>query len=189
MSSLRKSIKMSIENYNFKKYNQELVDHLARHLQGSQTTGSHFMKKSFPTAKSLIDFAYEHLQEYNGNKLVKSVDAGKTIGYDSLISLDNLPESATISQEPRGRDGYLANMVRGVEKQPTNKMIIIAGPINEINHGFYTIYPGEIAPPFPVDKDKLVEMKYSGKELIDQIELNQSYEDFWNNHGFVVEDK
>lgn len=180
---------MAIKNYNFQKYNQELVDHLARHLQGSQTAGSHFAKGAFPTAKSLIDFAYGHIQEYDGSKLVKSIEAGKTIGYDSLVSLDNLPESASVSQEPRGRDGYLANMVRGVKKQPTSSMVIIAGPIDEANHGFYTIYPGEIAPPFPATKEKLAEMGYAGKDLEEQIKVNQDYKAFWDNHGFVVEDQ
>ena len=178
---------MPIENYSFTKYDQELIDHLARHLQGSQTAGSHFIKGAFPTAKSLIDFAYEHIQEYDGSKLVKSVDAGKTIGYDSLVSLENLPKFARVSQELRGRDGYLVNMVRGVEKQLTNKMVIIAGPTDEANHGFYTIYPGEIAPPFPASKEKLIEMGYSSKDLDEQVKLNESYKRFWDNHGFVKE--
>ncbi len=180
---------MAIKDYSFTKYNQELIDHLVRHLQGSQTAGSHFIKGAFPTAKSLVDYAHEHIQEYDGDKLVKSVDTGKTIGYDSLVSLENLPESASVSQEPRGREGYLANMVRGVEKHPTSKMVIVAGPIDEANHGFYTIYPGEIAPPFPATREKLEEMGYSGKDLEEQVKVNKGYKEFWDNHGFVIGEK
>ncbi|MBU0894531.1 MAG: hypothetical protein KKF48_01060 [Nanoarchaeota archaeon] len=69
-------------------------------------------------------------------------------------------------------------MVKGVEKQPTNKRVIVAGPIDEANHGFYTIYPGEIAPPFPATRGKLEEMGYFGKDLEEQVKVNKSYKEF-----------
>lgn len=179
---------MALEDFDFVKYEPKQMEHITRHLEGSDTAGSHFSKAAFPTAKELVDYAYEHIQDYLGQKLVREVDAGRTIGYDGLISLENLPQEARVSQEPRGRDGYSTNVVRGVQKNPTSKIVIVAGPLREEGkHGLYTIYPGTNAPPFPATKEKLIEMGYSGEELDTQVKINQTYKEFWDNHGFIVD--
>ena len=179
---------MALKDYNFVKYESEQMEHIARHLEGSETAGSHFAKGAFPTAKDLIDYAVEHIQDYSGQRLVREIDAGRTIGYNSLTLLEGLPEQSRISQEPRGREGYLTNIVRGVAKLPTSQMVVVAGPLrNDGEHGFYTIFPGKNAPSFPLTGKKLSEMGYSGKELEEQIKLNQSYKDFWDNHGFIAD--
>ena len=178
---------MEIKENNFVKYNLETLEHIERHLDGSQTAGSHFAKGSFSDARALIDYAYEHIQDYSGERTVKEIDVGRTIGYNSLVDLTEIPESIEVRQEPRGRDGYLVNMVNGVSKKPTGKMVIVAGPLGEGKHGFYTIYPGENAPPFPADEEKLKELGYEGEELVKQIEINKGYKEFWENHGFVKE--
>tara|TARA_Y100000310_G_scaffold342128_1_gene443905 strand:- start:6126 stop:6662 length:537 start_codon:yes stop_codon:yes gene_type:complete len=178
---------MTIKDYNFVRDSPEIMEHLARHLDGSTTQGSHFMQEAFPNARALIDYALQHIQDYQGKKTVKEVDAGRNIGYDSLVSLENLPENTSITEQPRGRDGYLVNIVESVKKQPTSNIVIVAGPIDEERHGFYTIYPGQNAPPFPVTKEKLKEMGYEGEELQRQVEVNKTYAEFWDTHGFVGE--
>jgi len=179
---------MAIENYNFIKYSPELEEHLNRHLSGSQTAGSHFSREAFDSAKSLIDFAYEHVKDYDGKRVVREIDMGRDIGYDSLVQLSELPPEAQVTLEPRGRDGYLANIVRGVSKPTTRNMVIVAGPLREEGtHGFYTIFPGQNALPFPATREKLVEMGYSGDSLEDQVKINEGYENFWKNHGFIVD--
>jgi hypothetical protein len=180
---------MALKEYDFVKYEPKQMEHLERHLEGSETVGSHFARGAFPTAKDLIDYACGHIQDYAGQRLVREVDAGRTLGYDSLTSLDGLPEQAITSQEPRGKDGYLVNVVRGIEKSPTSQVVVVAGPLREKDkHGFYTIFPGQNAPSFPATREKLEEMGYSGEELERQTEINEQYEEFWNSHGFVAED-
>jgi len=116
------------------------------------------------------------------------VDTVRTICYDSLIELSNLPSEAMVTKEPRGRDGYLVNIVRGIEKTSTSRIVIVAGPLREQGkHGFYTIFPGQNAPSFPATREKLVEMGYAGEELEAQVKANESYREFWNNHGFVAD--
>jgi len=178
---------MVLKDYDFVKYEPKQMEHLARHLEGSETAGSHFSKGAFPTARDLIDYAVEHIQDYAGQRLIKEINAGRTIGCDALISLEDLPEQAKVSQEPRGRDGYLANIVRGISKIPTSRMVIIAGPLGEDKHGFYTIFPGQNAPSFPLTREKLVEIGYVGEELERQVKLNQTYQEFWNQHGFITD--
>ena len=78
---------MALSDYDFVKYEPKQMEHLARHLEGSQTAGSHFSKGAFPTAKDLVDYALEHIQDYSGQRLVREIDAGRIIGYDSLVEL------------------------------------------------------------------------------------------------------
>jgi hypothetical protein len=179
---------MALSNYDFIKYDPKQMEHLARHLEGSETAGSHFSRGVFPTAKDLVDYAVEHIQDYSGQRLVREIDAGRTIGYDALTSLESLPTPARVSQEPRGKDGYLVNLVRGVEKSPTSRMVVVAGPLREQGkHGFYTIFPGQNAPSFPATREKLSEMGYSGEELEKQVQANQQYAKFWNDHGLIAD--
>jgi len=66
-------------------------------------------------------------------------------------------------------------------------MVVVAGPLGEDKHGFYTIFPGENAPSFPATREKLVEMGYEGTELDDQLEANRQYKEFWDSHGFIAD--
>lgn len=179
---------MALKDHEFVRDDQKQIDHLERHLEGSETQGSHFARGAFQSAEDLIEYACEHIQDYAGERLVKEVETGRIIGYDSLVRIKDLPDEAVISQEPRGRDGYLVNIVRGIQKTPTSKMVIVAGPLKEQEkHGFYTIFPGTNAPSFPVTRERLIEMGYSGEELERQTQINQSYKEFWDNHGFIVD--
>jgi hypothetical protein len=178
---------MALEDYNFVKYDEEKMTHLDRHLEGSVTTGSHFKKGVFPNSKSLIDYALGSINDYEGKRMVKEVECDKIVGYDSLISLDNLSENIKITREPRGKNEYLVNIVEGIDKTPTTDMVIVAGPLDETEHGFYTIFPGKNAPSFPVTREQLVEFGYEGQGLEDAVKQNKNYKEFWDNHGFVKE--
>jgi hypothetical protein len=179
---------MTLSEYDFVKYDPKQMEHIERHLEGSQTAGSHFAKGAFASARDLANYACEHIQDYAGQRLVREVDVERTIGYDSLVELENLSAEAVVTQEPRGRDSYLVNVVRGVKKTPTKQIVVVAGPLREQGkHGFYTIFPGQNAPSFPVNREKLAEMGYSGEELEKQVKLNETYKEFWDNHGFVAD--
>jgi len=178
---------MGIEDYNFEKYNPEQLAHLERHLEGSETHGSYFIKGAFPDARSLVDYASEQIRDYIGKRLVKEVDVGRQVGYDSLVELGSLPPEAVVTQELLGREDYLVNIVRGVPKRPTSQVVVVAGPIGEDKHGFYTIFPGENAPSFPATREKLAQMGYEGRELDKQVEANRQYKEFWDSHGFVAD--
>ena len=179
---------MTLDDMNFDAYNAKQLDHIGRHLDGSEVAGSHFSAGSFTDARALVDHALTHIQDYNGQVLVREVDMGREVGYDAVVSLEGLPERATVTTEPRGRNEYLANMVSGVAKNPTNWMTIIAGPFNSEGtaHGFYTIHPGKSAPPFPMNEKELSET-YKGDELAEKIELNKTHKQFWDTHGFIKE--
>jgi len=101
---------MGIEDYSFEKYNPGQLAHLERHLEGSETHGSYFTKGAFLDARSLVDCASEQIQDYAGERLVREVDVGRPIGYNSLIELGSLPAEAVVTREPRGKDDYLVNM-------------------------------------------------------------------------------
>ncbi len=176
---------MTINELNFDAYRTDQLEHIERHLAGSEVAGSHFSAGSFESARVLVDFALQHIQDYKGQVLVREVDLEREVGYDAVVSLEGLSEGANVTQEPRGRNEYLANIVSGVPKNPTNWMTIIAGPFGDDQHGFYTIHPGKSAPPFPVFEPELKEAGYEGAELTKQVKLNKDYAQFWEAHGFV----
>ena len=184
---------MSADEFNFVKYRPELVEHLKRHLEGTDTLGSYFLKGSFPDAKSLIDFAYDQIkEEYRGERLEKAVDLGRHIGYDCVVKISELPENVEIKQEPRGRNEYMVNVAYGAEKEETSQMVIVAGPLGKDEdgieiHGFYTIFPGKVAPPFPATREQLIEWGYEGEALERAVKENEKYKKFWDEHAFVKE--
>lgn len=181
---------MALDEYNFVKYDPNQMEHLERHLEGSHVQGSHFKRGAFPDAKTLVDFALQHIQDYNGQRTVVEVDLDHIVGYDSVVSTEDLPESATVTKEPRGRNEYLANVIDGAAKKPTNHMVIVAGPLKEQGkHGFYTIFPGQNTPPFPATEEQLREWGYKDAELQKAAEENKQYAAFWETHGFVRENQ
>ncbi len=177
---------MAIDEFDFIKYNEGLVKHIERHLEGSVVTGSHFKRNAFPDAKALIDCALEYVGDYNGQRTEVVADLGRVIGYDALVRLDDLPSEANVIREPRGIGEYMANVVEGVPKMETTQMVVVAGPLREEGkHGFYTIFPGKNAPPFPVGEEQLKEWGYTGKTLNDALETNKGYEAFWKKHALI----
>jgi hypothetical protein len=177
---------MALEDYDFVRYDEAQMAHIQEHIEGKSTLGSHFRRDAFPNAKALIDFACEQVREYNGKRTIVEFDLDREIGYDSLVSLQELDSRVQVTKEPRGRSGYLVNVVTGVEKKPTRHIVIVAGPLKqESKHGFYTIFPGINAPPLPATREQLLSMGYKDEELEKAVELNKQYEDFWAKHAFV----
>jgi len=206
-------VKMAIDDFEFDRYNEEQLAHIERHLDGSDVTGSHFRKGAFESAKALVDFAAERIAHlYNGRRMVLETRVvlpdREPLGYDALISFDELADQLMIegetkgvrharvrsrlSVEPRGRNEHEAYVIQNewVRKKPTNTMVIVAGPLGDSGkHGFYTIFPGKSAPPFPASREQLREMGFGGLALEDAVKLNLKYDDFWQQHAFVKEYK
>ena len=181
---------MVLKDYNFVRYDPKQIEHIERHLEGSCTTGSHFTRGAFSSARDLVDYACEHIQDYAGEKIVREVDVGRDIGYDALVLLRDVdPGFNSVSRESRGGNDFSVSVVRGfphLPKKKTRQMVVVAGPLgNTDKHGFYTIFPGTNTPSFPLTREKLVEIGYSGAKLEKQVELNKSYREFWDRYGFI----
>ncbi|MBI4896145.1 MAG: hypothetical protein HY832_01205 [Candidatus Aenigmarchaeota archaeon] len=174
---------MGIADFDFVKYDQKLLEHLKRHLEGSGIPGSYFLKGVFPTAQSVVDYALDQIADnYHGKLLIQQVDAGCVIGYDNLVPLDALPKEAEVLQEPR--DGRMVYVVGGIEQRPTTVVTIIAKPQEDGRHGFETIYPGTYAPLFPMTEEEL-QSEYSRDALSQAFAENEVSTKFWKTHGFV----
>ena len=150
-----------IEDYNFVKYDPEFMEHLDRHIRGSETVGSTFTGEL--DARAIVDYAFEKIKKgYGGKKIVLEVDVGFVVGLEGVTMLSRLSRGTKV--EKTIRDGkYEVNVVQGIKKRPTSRLVIVAGPLEPVSkgrHGFITIYPGMCCP-----------------DLDDR--------EFWKNHAFI----
>lgn len=150
---------MTINNFNFVKYDPEFMLHLLRHFPGSEAMGSTFYDYFLPP-EQLVDLSVAYIsREYNGVNLTKEVDFPFDIGLEGVISVYDVPPWLEIRTELR--DGiYQVNVVNGLDKKPTRHLVIKAGPLGNGTHGFKAIFPGMFCP-----------------ELYDK--------EFWKDHVFV----
>ncbi|OGJ21481.1 hypothetical protein A3K73_00760 [Candidatus Pacearchaeota archaeon RBG_13_36_9] len=151
-----------IGDYIFTRYEAEFFKHLKRHFPKGKTVGSIFTE--FKSPRKLIDFAWEKLQEagYNGERKVIGLDFPLPIGLEGVVNLSDIPSGTEVKRETR--DGiHKVNVIYGIEKKPTNHLVIIAGPTTR-GHGFISIYPGKYYP---------------------GIEESPG---FWRTHGFIASD-
>jgi hypothetical protein len=188
--------------YDFYPYNKEQMEHIEDHLDG-KVAGSQFAEGAYLCAKDLIDDVLHHVKDYEGKRKVIEIDVhpcelwdSDIVGYDGVISLDELPEGTEVKQEERR--GYMANVVSGVPKKETNHLVIVVGPLKEEGkHGFYTIFPGENAPRFPAGntEDEIranLQEWYKddeGADIEGMVAENLKNKEYWDNHAFVKEDE
>ena len=175
--SKKNVIEREINGFRFE-VDEGQLEHIARHLAGSEVAGSHFKKNAFTSVKALVDYALNHLQDYNGKRTEREINAGRIIGFDALKHKEDLPEGVNLYREPRGNFGYMTNVVCGVPKEETRQIVAVAGPKGEEKHGFYTIFPGKNAPPLPVGEEKLKEWGYSGDKLEEAAEKTNNMGNF-----------
>lgn len=146
-----------LEDYNFVKYDHKFMDHLDRHIKGSETVGSTF--RGEVQVIDIIDFAFTKMRHYNGERMVVEVDLPYVVGLEGVIALSKLPRGTEIKREKRDKK-YEVNVVHGIRKRETSHLIIIVGPLKDGRHGFLSIYPGMYCP-----------------ELEDR--------EFWEKHAFI----
>lgn len=135
-----------IEDYNFVKYDVEFMDHLARHIRGSETVGSTFRGELDP--KDIVDYAFEKIRRpYSGEKKAFEISVPFAVGYDGVIHLSKVPRGIEVRKLVR--DGrHEVNVVSGIRKIPTRNLVVVAGPMEGTEkHGFLSIYPGQACPP------------------------------------------
>lgn len=96
---------------------------------------------------------------YNGKRDVIELDFPEAIGLEGVVALSELPSKAELKRELRDEQ-HEVKVVSGIEKKPTNHLVIIAEPLKTGRHGFTSIYPGEYCP-----------------ELTDK--------KFWDAHAFI----
>ncbi len=176
---------MSLSDYNFITDAPEVLSHLALHLECSAKSGSRFFKEIFPDVDSLIEFTLPHVRDHSGTRMVVELVLPQEIGYDGLVLLDGLPASARITREPRGKSEYPVNIVRGIPPVKTRRMVIIAGPLDENHHGFYTIFPGTYAPPHPKTEKQLRELGLKDEALVTELARQEQYRNFWKKYGLI----
>jgi hypothetical protein len=183
---------MALSDFNFQAYDKSRLRHLQVHLEGKRDIGSFFKREVFSDEKSIADFALSYLNGYNGERLEIQVDMPYCIGYDGVVSLSKVPSNARIFDKFMERKRFYVPVVRGVSKQPTKHIVIVAGPLRkkrtgEIKyHGFYTVFPGTLAPTFPVLREVL-QRRYVDGELRRAVEENEERAKFWREHGLVID--
>ena len=190
---------MSIQDYHFDQYNETALRHIAEgHLQGAHLPGSQFLPERFPSAEAVVAFVLQLLEhqghlltEYDRSPVAEELEAGETIGYDAIVELDSVPAHAETRTEARGLDGFQVSVVSGIEKPPTSKLVVVAGPLEgqPEKHGFYTIHPGKKAPPFPFSETTLRQEGFEGEALAKTLAENEQYAEFWHHHGLIGESK
>ncbi len=152
-----------LKDYKFET-NSEFREHLKERHFGESAVGSVFYKEAFSSPEELIEFALGKIGDYSGELLVREVKMPYPIGLDAVVSLDELPEGVEVKKEIR--DEVSVNVVYNVKRKPTNQIVIIAGPLDDLGkpgkHGFRTIFPGEYCPDFTDEK-------------------------FWKKHAFAME--
>ena len=183
-----------LSDYNFDPHDQTALTHITRHVAGSGVSGSSFFADVFPDAESVVRYVLQLLHDnpeafhdYAGEPQAREFDAGRPIGYDALVQLATLPESASVRDETRGsHDNYTVSVVSGIEKPTTPKLVVVIGPPRDADkHVFYTIHPGKNAPPFPLSEEALRKSGLTGEPLQKAIADNVGNEQFWSQHGFV----
>ena len=143
-------------DFNFDRYNGDFQKHLARHLPGSKIAGSVFTHPRFRTTRQIIDYAYEQIKEdYVGRRLVREIEYHENVGLEGIILVREVPRHFKIKRGTRVKKAkdskrspsYTALIVEGLARPKTNRMVIIAEPVDGI-HRFSSIYPGRYAPEF-----------------------------------------
>lgn len=150
-----------IGDYIFTRYEAGFFQHLRRHFPKGKILGSVFTDY-FPSPRKVIDFAWKEIQErgYNGKKTTIELDLPNAIGLEGVIALSNLPQGAEPKRELRD-EKHEVNIVSGIEKKPTNHLVIHIGPLEKGGDGFTSIYPGQFCP--DIDEDP----------------------GFWDKHAFI----
>lgn len=142
----------SIGEYDFIKYSQKFIHHLAKHFPENETIGSEFTY--FENPVHAIDTAFDILVEdgYEGERKIIEYEFPYKIGLEGIISLEELPRDTEVMKKIEDEE-YEVNVVTGIPKKPTNNMVIVAGPLDETHHGFYSICPGKYYPQIYEDPD------------------------------------
>ena len=150
-----------IGDYIFTRYESDFFTHLKRHFPKGKTIGSTF-NNYFPSPRAVIDFAWEKIQTkgYNGKNTIIELDLPEPIGLEGVMALSDLPTGAEVKEDIRDKK-HKVNVVSGIEKKPTNHLVIIIGPLKTGRDGFTSIYPGQFCP--DIDKDP----------------------GFWDKHAFI----
>ena len=87
-------------------------------------------------------------------------DFPEPIGFNSVVALEDLPAGTQVTREDR--EGFEVNVVSGIERTLTNRLIIILANWERSDYGVHTIYPGEKPAPLFCDTE------------------------FWDEHAFIV---
>ena len=176
---------MALDDYNFIFYHPEIIRHIERHFLGSGVTGSRFREDVFRGAREVIDFATSHIQGYCDQRIVVELDMPYIVGFDGLVHLRDLPTDVEVIQERRDSGDCPVYVVTGISRKPTNHIVIIAGPLGNELHGFYSIYPGKYAPPVPISEFRLRELGYTYDKLAKALQDNIENAAFWNGHALI----
>ncbi len=187
---------MAIFDYDFRPYEEKRIGHIQRHFD-SDRWGSFFSVDFFNDAKDVADYAYKYLRAfpdiYKGEKIEIQVNVGEVVGFNGVVCLDDLPKDCDLKYVNGNRSGCSYPVIGNVERMPTNKMVIVAGPLRKRKglesglHGFYTIFPGIWAPPLPASESR-IRKRFSGNELKKAREKNKISAEFWKNHALIRDD-
>ena len=137
-----------IEDYDFVKYGEEIIEHVRRHFD-TDNLGSVFDEEYFSSPEEVIDFALglEGVRRYVGKKKILEVVFSHSIGLEGVVAIDDLPGHVNIERQYRDGKNEV-NFVREIERKPTNRLVIVMGPLPDMEgHGFLSIYPGSPCPP------------------------------------------
>lgn len=100
-----------------------------------------------------------------------TLDYEQGIGFDGIIRIDALPVAEIPFIKLEERDGYLVKVYGQAVRHPTWQANLVLQK-NEFGIFVKTIFPGTLAPPFPV------------KSMMTEPELENSLA-FWNNSALI----
>lgn len=140
-------------------------EHIARHIEGSGMIGSgffgDFIPRVFPRMDEFLYYAIVESKgvEFHGAPVGVEREFPEPVGFNSVIALEDLPPQARVR---RGRrEQFEVNIVSGIERKRTNKIVIVLAPWEGNEYGVHTIYPGERLAPMLTD------------------------EEYWSRHAFI----
>lgn len=177
------------------KFEQQDIDHIARHLWGSSVVGGKFNPKindpkDFLTKLSkwlmlkvnLDDLDWIYNEKSGGSfvevlfcadeelKNIFNISPNKPFGYDGVIEITENLRSKVFKNN---REGIEVNIIEGVDPSPTDYFVVqFKKQADEEGVFIATTYPGSIGPLFP------------GETSTEEEYLKSK--EYWGNHAFII---
>lgn len=164
----------------------EAIKHIKRHFEYFEY-GSQFLPDNgyFDSPEAVLRFVDEKLKSASsGERVVLQFEAPKPIGEDAITEVQEDDDVRIQYRDARTPREAQINVVDRTKRPETHILTIIGGPYGSTGKwGFYTAFPGELAPRL-ITKERT----QAHKENPSQDPSFEDDEKFWESHAFIYSD-
>jgi hypothetical protein len=112
---------------------------------------------------------FEIISQTNGNRAFRyKMPFEGGIGTNTLVNIHAIQQTDKSTLKKVIRNGFQVNTIERSFFDPTNELVVVCNPLNEV----ITVFPGMYAPAFPT-------------QLVDKNEVDAARL-FWDNHAFII---